>query len=83
MVTTERKQRIHLLIRGKVQGVYYRSSACEEARVLGLCWICPQPADRRGRALAEGTHRLSSMQLIAWCQGRPASGRGCGGRCSI
>ena len=37
MGNTQLNRRVRLRITGKVQGVYYRSSASEEARVLGLC----------------------------------------------
>ena len=66
MVTTEHKQRIHLLIRGKVQGVYYRSSACEEARVLGLTGFVRNLPTGEVELLAEGTQPVLD-QLLAWC----------------
>ena len=73
MGTTEHKQRIHLLIRGKVQGVYYRSSACEEARVLGLTGFVRNLPTGEVELLAEGTQPVLD-QLLAWCRvGPPAA----------
>ena len=65
MVTTEHKQRIHLLIRGKVQG--------EEARVLGLTGFVRNLPTGEVELLAEGTQPVLD-QLLAWCRvGPPAA----------
>ncbi len=66
-------RRIQLRISGKVQGVYYRSSASEEARVLGLCGFVRNLPTGEVELIAEGP--LSAIeQLIAWCKvGPPAA----------
>ncbi|RME24719.1 MAG: acylphosphatase [Deltaproteobacteria bacterium] len=64
---------MHLYIEGRVQGVFYRASARDEARRLGLSgWVKNLP-DGRVELLAEGP-RDRLEQLLAWCrQGPPAA----------
>ena len=66
-------RRAHLLIRGLVQGVYYRSAAMEQARVLGLRGVVRNLDSGEVELIAEGP--LGELQqLIAWCQlGPPAA----------
>lgn len=66
--------RVHLIIRGRVQGVYYRASMLREAQNLGLTgWVrnCP---DGAVEAVAEGPRRRLE-QLIAWCWRGPPGAR--------
>lgn len=67
------RERLSLRIRGKVQGVWYRASAREEARklrVVGYVQNCP---DGSVEVVAEGT-RPALERLMAWChQGPPAA----------
>ena len=66
-------QRVHLLIEGKVQGVFYRASSEAVARRLGLSgWVRNLP-DGRVEAIAEGpAEALESF--VAWChEGPPAA----------
>ena len=73
METSQHPKRIHLLISGKVQGVYYRSSACEKARVLGLCGTVRNLPSGQVELVAEG-EESALQRLIAWCQmGPPAA----------
>ncbi|GAB4175312.1 MAG: acylphosphatase [Geothermobacteraceae bacterium] len=67
------KTRVHLVISGKVQGVWYRASTREAAVKLGVTgWVRNLP-DGRVEAVAEGD-RKQLEQLIAWCrQGPPAA----------
>lgn len=64
---------MHLYIEGRVQGVFYRASARDEARRLGLSgWVKNLP-DGRVELLAEGP-RDKLERLLAWCrQGPPAA----------
>jgi acylphosphatase len=66
-------QRLHVVVRGRVQGVYFRASTQEAAWRLGLCgWVrnCP---DGSVELVAEGPlERLE--QLLEWCRcGPPAA----------
>ncbi len=63
--------RAHLLISGKVQGVFYRANARDEARRLGLAgWVKNLP-DGRVEAVVEGEEE-QVKKLIDWChQGPP------------
>ena len=66
-------ERVQVVVQGRVQGVYYRASARDRARQLGLKgWVrnCP---DGSVEILAEGEKTLLG-QLISWChQGPPAA----------
>lgn len=63
-------KRVHLIVRGRVQGVYFRASARERARQLGLSgWVrnCP---DGSVEIVAEGEPgRLE--QLVMWSHSGP------------
>jgi acylphosphatase len=63
-------KRLTLRIKGRVQGVFYRQSAKEEAERLGLTgWVKNLP-DGDVLALAEGDpERL--QRFVAWCQRGP------------
>jgi acylphosphatase len=66
--------RVHLRIRGRVQGVYFRASTVYEAQNLGLTgWVknCP---DGSVEAIAEGC-RDKVEELIAWCRRGPSGAR--------
>lgn len=70
-MSDERGERLHLIISGQVQGVYYRASTQAEAQRLGLRgWVRNLP-DGRVELLAEGP-RSALDALVAWCwQGPP------------
>lgn len=66
-------ERVSLRIRGKVQGVWYRNSAREEARKLKLTGFVQNCPDGSVEVVAEGK-RPSLERLVAWChQGPPAA----------
>jgi acylphosphatase len=66
-------ERVHVVVQGRVQGVYYRAAARDRARQLGISgWVrnCP---DGSVEILAEG-EKAALIQLVAWCrQGPPAA----------
>lgn len=67
------RERISVRIRGTVQGVWYRASAREEARKLGVTGIVRNLPDGSVEVVAEG-HRPALERLLAWChQGPPAA----------
>lgn len=66
--------RLHLLISGRVQGVWYRASTRTRARDLGLTgWVRNLP-DGRVEALAEGPGAALEA-LLAWCHDGPMLAR--------
>ena len=66
--------RVHLKISGRVQGVYYRASALQEAQSLGLTGWVMNCADGSVEALAEG-EKQKLERLIAWCHQGPEGAR--------
>lgn len=74
VVDASENSRVRVKIAGRVQGVYFRASACQEAQSLGVSgWVrnCP---DGSVELVAEGT-REKLDQLIAWCQRGPDGAR--------
>jgi acylphosphatase len=66
--------RATLVISGLVQGVFYRQSAVDEARSLGLDgWVRNLP-DGSVEAEAEG-ERAAVEAFVAWCRRGPPSAR--------
>ncbi|MRS12282.1 MAG: acylphosphatase [Actinobacteria bacterium] len=59
----------HVVVGGRVQGVYFRASAAEQARALGLAgWV--RNAGDDVEAVFEGP-RGAVEQMIAWCRQGP------------
>jgi len=62
---------VHARVTGRVQGVWYRASAVEKARELGVCgWVRNMP-DGSVELYAEGDTRAVA-DLIVWCHRGPA-----------
>jgi len=60
----------HLLIKGKVQGVFYRATAKEVAKKLGITGWIKNTNDGNVEALVTGTELLM-QNFIAWCRSGP------------
>jgi acylphosphatase len=74
MTDNESISRLHLRIAGRVQGVYYRASALQEAQNLGLAgWVMNCP-DGSVEAVAEGA-KAKLEQWLAWCRHGPNGAR--------
>lgn len=68
------QKRIHLVVRGRVTGVYFRASAQREARQLGLTgWVKNRP-DGCVEVVAEG-EEAQVKDFLAWSQAGPATAR--------
>jgi acylphosphatase len=66
--------RLRLVISGRVQGVFFRASAVEEARSLGLTGWARNRPDGGVEIVAEGKP-ASLRMLLAWAHQGPPSAR--------
>jgi acylphosphatase len=64
--------RAEVLISGRVQGVWFRGTTCEEARGLGLTGWVRNRWDGKVEAVFEGP-RTKVQQMVAWCYRGPRS----------
>jgi acylphosphatase len=62
---------IHLLIRGRVQGVFYRASARDKARALGLTGWVKNLEDGSVEAMASGDAEVLK-EFGQWCKTGPS-----------
>lgn len=68
------QKQIHLVVRGRVQGVFFRASAQREARRLGLTgWVKNRP-DGFVEIVAEGEED-DVKDLLSWSQHGPTTAR--------
>jgi acylphosphatase len=67
-------ERVHLLIRGRVQGVWFRASARAEAQALSLAGWARNRPDGAVELVAEGPSETLE-RLIAWCRKGPPLAR--------
>lgn len=69
---SEKKQRLHLIIKGKVQGVFFRASTVEEAnRIGGLSGFVRNLPDESVEIVAEGLEE-NLKKLLSWAHHGPA-----------
>lgn len=59
-------KKIHLLISGKVQGVFYRANAKKKAEELGLTGWAKNTPDNKVEILAKGEED-KLREMIRWC----------------
>jgi len=69
-----RHVRAELLIGGRVQGVFFRSTTHDVAQSLNLSGYVRNRADGRVEAVFEGPER-QVRQAVAWCREGPRSAR--------
>ena len=67
-------QRAQVRVSGHVQGVYYRSAATEQARVLGLRGVVRNLPTGEVELVAEGP-LAELQQFISWCYLGPPAAR--------
>lgn len=68
------RARVHLVVSGRVQGVFFRGATVDEARRLGVAgWVRNLP-DGRVEVLAEG-ERGALEALVAFCRRGPPAAR--------
>jgi len=68
------QKRIHLVVRGRVQGVYFRASAQREAKRLGLTGWIKNRDDGGVEIVAEGEED-QVKDLLVWAQHGPSTAR--------
>jgi acylphosphatase len=66
--------RLHLIVSGRVQGVFYRASAVSEARRLGLAGWVKNRFDGGVEIVAEGS-REGLTSFRAWAEKGPRAAR--------
>ncbi|MFH1012564.1 MAG: acylphosphatase [Candidatus Peregrinibacteria bacterium] len=64
--------RVRLIIHGIVQGVFFRSNACEKARELGVTGWVANESDGTVTIVAEGPENLVNT-LVDWCHSGPST----------
>jgi acylphosphatase len=65
---------VHLLIKGKVQGVFYRASAKETAEKLNIVGTVRNTEEGDVEIVATGDSE-KIMTFIEWCRRRPSRAR--------
>jgi acylphosphatase len=68
------KVRAHLLVSGRVQGVYFRKSTLIEAQSLGVNGWVRNLVDGRVEAVLEGEEHSVKM-LVNYCRSGPSAAR--------
>ncbi len=63
--------RVHCMIHGRVQGVYFRASTQEQALRLGLTGWVRNTSDGIVELVAEGD-QIPLQRLVDWCQHGPS-----------
>ena len=64
--------RAHVIITGRVQGVFYRATTKNKAEQLGLTGWVKNTSDGRVKALFEGEEN-AVHEMITWCHQGPRS----------
>ena len=68
------KARVHVMVNGRVKGVFFRAETCEAARRVGVTgWVCNTP-DGRVEAVFEGD-TADVDEMIQWCRMGSAAAR--------
>jgi acylphosphatase len=67
-------KQVHLYVRGRVQGVFFRASAQREARRLGLTGWVRHRADATVELLVEGEEE-SIKEFVGWSYKGPGAAR--------
>ncbi len=69
-----KKIRVHLIVSGKVQGVYYRQTAFQKAVEFGLTGWVRNLTNGQVEAVFEGEEYLVN-KMIEWCKEGPTLAR--------
>ena len=74
MAAADDYARLHLWVSGRVQGVFFRGAAADEARMLAITGWARNLADGRVEIVAEG-RRSALNALMAWAHDGPPAAR--------
>ncbi len=74
MTEKEDKVRVHLVIKGRVQGIFFRATACDEATRLGVTGWVINCRDGSVECVVEG-EKDKVDRLISWCHHGPPGAR--------
>ncbi|MGD0289172.1 MAG: acylphosphatase [Candidatus Binataceae bacterium] len=70
----DRRARLRMVVSGRVQGVFFRGAAADQARVLGVSGYARNRDDGTVEMVAEGPRRALEL-LAAWARRGPRSAR--------
>jgi acylphosphatase len=68
------ERRVHIVVKGRVQGVFFRASALERAQELGLRGWVRNRSDGAVELVAEGDEPAVAG-LVDWCHHGPPSAK--------
>jgi len=68
------KERLHIIVHGEVQGVFYRANTREKARALGLSGWVRNLGDGGVEIVAEG-EKEKLVEMLEWCRVGPSAAR--------
>jgi len=63
-------RRVRIIVRGRVQGVFFRASTRSQAESLGVTGAVKNLADGSVEVIAEGSE-ASLRDLVSWCRRGP------------
>jgi acylphosphatase len=66
------EERVHVLVSGRVQGVFFRDSTRSQAEQFGLNGWVRNTEDGRVEAVFEGDSE-AVRQMVEWCESGPSS----------
>jgi acylphosphatase len=73
-MTGDERARVRIVIGGRVQGVFFRRAAAEQARILGITGWVRNLADGSVELVGEGKRRNLEL-LLAWTHKGPPHAR--------
>ena len=74
MADRDQRARVRMVVSGRVQGVFFRGTAAEQARALGVTGYARNLADGTVEIVAEGARGALEL-LMGWARRGPRSAR--------
>ncbi|MFP6627257.1 MAG: acylphosphatase [Deltaproteobacteria bacterium] len=68
------QKRVHIVVSGLVQGVWYRGSMAREAERIGVAGWVKNLSDGKVEAVVEGSARAVN-EILVWCRQGPTAAR--------